>query len=343
MSEKYQQFFRPEYRLSILTGTEIVQPVHSVFPETKAFLSTMQAMSCDIIPLFYITKISMPDTFFHWSASLSGISVTETVYTVTGGTARKALVYKPAGKGPFPAMVCVHGGAWVSGDRFATAGFAERVAETGIVIMAIDTRLSPQYPYPAAVADVNCATRWLKYHAGRYGIDPGRIGGLGVSSGGHLLLLSAMRFNDPRYCTEMPENTPLSAKADAKMAFVVTCSGVLDPLARYRMAEKNGDSDILLCHRAFFRHMEIMEEASPPQILSRQEKADLPPALFFQGSDDPRLPPDTAEKTARAWKRAGGTATAIIYPETGHSVGTWGKKELADMLFRTQSLASVSC
>ena len=92
-----------------------------------------------------------------------------------------------------------------------------------------------------------------------------------------------------------------------------------------------------------FRHMEIMEEASPPQILSRQEKADLPPALFFQGSDDPRLPPDTAEKTARAWKRAGGTATAIIYPETGHSVGTWGKKELADMLFRTQSLASVSC
>ena len=63
-------------------------------------------------------------------------------------------------------MVCVHGGAWVSGDRFATAGFAERVAATGIVIMAIDTRLSPQYPYPAAVADVNCATRWLKYHAG---------------------------------------------------------------------------------------------------------------------------------------------------------------------------------
>ena len=178
MSEKYQQFFRPEYRLSILTGTEIVQPVHSVFPETKAFLSTMQAMSCDIIPLFYITKISMPDTFFHWSASLFGISVTETVYTVTGGTARKALVYKPAGKGPFPAMVCVHGGAWVSGDRFATAGFAERVAATGIVIMAIDTRLSPQYPYPAAVADVNCATRWLKYHAGRYGIDPGRTGRL---------------------------------------------------------------------------------------------------------------------------------------------------------------------
>ena len=149
-----------------------------------------------------------------------------------------------------------------------------------------------------------------------------------------------MRFDDPRYCTEMPENVPLSVKTDARMAFVVTCSGVLDPLARYRMAEENGDSDILLCHRAFFRHMEIMEEASPPRILSRREKADLPPALFFQGSDDPRLPPDTAEKTARAWKRAGGTATAIIYPDTGHSVGTWGKKELADMLFRTQVLAT---
>ncbi len=270
----------------------------------------------------------------------TGISVTETVYAEGGGIARKALIYRPAGEGPFPAVVCVHGGAWVSGDRFSTAGFAELVAATGIVVMAIDTRLSPQYPYPAAIADINCATRWLKYHADQYGIDPDQTGGLGISSGGHLVLLSAMRFNDPRYTTEIPENVPSMAKVDAKMAFVITCSGVLDPLARYRMAEKVGNHDILLCHHAFFRDTETMEEACPPLILSRHEETDLPPALFFQGRDDPRLPPDTAEKTASAWKRAGGTATAIIYPDTGHSVGTWRKKDLADMLARIHALAS---
>lgn len=282
----------------------------------------------------------MSDIYSYRSTSLSGILLTETVYSTTGNATRKALIYRPAGEGPFPAMVCVHGGAWVSGDRFATAGFAERIAAAGIVVMAIDTRLSPQYPYPAAIADVNCATRWLKYHATSYGVDSRRIGGLGISSGGYLVLLSAMCFNDPLYATEIPEDVPLSAKTDAKMAFVVTCSGVLDPPARYRMAEKNGNHDILLCHHAFFRHLETMEKASPAQILSHHEKMDLPPALFFQGSDDPRLPSDTADKTALAWKKAGGTASAIIYPDTGHSIGMWRQEVLADALFRIQALVS---
>ena len=109
----------------------------------------------------------MSSVSFQWPPSLAGMSVTETVYCKTSADPRKALVYRPAGKGPFPALVCVHGGAWVSGDRFATSGFAELVAATGIVVMAIDTRLAPRHPYPAAVEDVNCAVRWLKAHAGQ--------------------------------------------------------------------------------------------------------------------------------------------------------------------------------
>ncbi len=275
-----------------------------------------------------------------FSADSSGVSITETVYRQSENGVLKALIYRPEGEGPFPAVVCVHGGAWVAGDRFATQGFAERVARTGMVVMAIDTRLAPHYPYPAAIADVNCATRWLKYHARKYGADPERTGGLGISSGGHLVLLSAMRFNDPRYSGELPADVPPDAVVEAKMAFVVTCSGVLDPLARFAMAEKNGNLAILLCHRAFFGDRQTMEEANPPLILSRHEKTALPPALFFQGSDDLRLPPDTAAKTAQAWREAGGKATAVLYPETGHSVGTWRKKELTDMLSQLHTLAS---
>lgn len=274
-----------------------------------------------------------------FQAGSSGISVTETVYRQSADEVLKALIYRPAGEGPFPAVVCVHGGAWVAGDRFATEDLAGLVARTGIVVMAIDTRLAPQYPYPAAIADVNCATRWLKYHAGKYNVDPERTGGLGISSGGHLVLLSAMRFNDPRYSSELPADVPPDAAIDAKMAFVVTCSGVLDPLARFVMAEENSNLAVLLCHRAFFGDTQTMEEASPPLILSRHEKTDLPPALFFQGTDDPRLPPDTATKTAQAWQEAGGQGAAILYPETGHSVGTWRKKELSDMLSRLHALA----
>lgn len=275
----------------------------------------------------------------HCSGSFE-FQVREIAYAKPDGEMLRALIYRPLREGPFPAVVCVHGGAWVTGDRFATQGFAERIARTGIAVMAIDTRLAPRYPYPAAVADVNCAIRWLKWHAEEYGVDKQRIGGLGISSGGCLVLLSAMRFDDPRYKTEQPLDLPAESKVDAEMAFVVTCSGVLDPLARYRMAQDTRNMAVLLCHRAFFVNETVMEEASPAAILSRREKVNLPPALFLQGKNDPRLPAGTAPEMAVTWKRAGGQAEAVIYPEAGHSVSTWHKKELMDALFRIAALAT---
>lgn len=273
----------------------------------------------------------MPD-----SKVFDSITVSEVTYLETDGQSARALIYRPKGEGPFPAIVCVHGGAWVSGDRFATAGFAEHIAEKGIVVMAIDTRLAPANPYPASVADINYATRWIKFHCESYFIDPARVGGLGISSGGQLLVLSAMRFDDPRY-SDLALQTP-GTPPDAKMAFVITCSGVLDPLGRYRMAEKSGNMAILLCHRAFFGDEKTMEESSPLLILQRGEKTALPDALFFQGEADPRLPADTAENMASVWEAAGGKATAIVYQGAGHSIGSWRKRDFSDMLERISSL-----
>lgn len=250
----------------------------------------------------------------------------------------KACLYHPQGIKHVPAVVCVHGGAWVSGDRTAVSGFTDLIAQTGIAVLAIDTRLAPRFPYPASVADVVYAVRWLKQHAEACGIDRNRIGTLGVSSGGYLALLSTMRYDNPEYRIE---SDTINGSVDAKTAFVATCSGVLDPLARYQMAERRGDIDIIQCHDAFFQTVQTMEETSPPLILERHEKAYLPPALFFQGELDPRLPSDTAEKTADAWNRAEGKAQAIVYPDAGHSVGTWSREAILDMLTRFHALASV--
>lgn len=279
----------------------------------------------------------MPD-----SNTSVAVSVREVRFLEKEGQTCRALIYSPKGEGPFPAVVCVHGGAWVSGDRFATAGFAERVAGKGIVVMAIDTRLAPAFPYPASVADVNLATRWLKTRSDEYGVDPERVGGLGISSGGHLVLLSAMRFDDPRYCALEPGTAALAPVHDARMAFVITCSGVLDPLGRYRMAESSKSMAILSCHRAYFGDEKTMEESSPLLILGRGEKTALPKALFFQGKADPRLPSDTAENMAKAWKSAGGNATAIVYEGAGHSIGSWKKRDFSDMISRISALCHPS-
>lgn len=281
----------------------------------------------------------MSSVFFQWPPSLAGMSVTETVYCKTSADPRKALVYRPAGKGPFPALVCVHGGAWVSGDRFVTSGFAELVAATGIVVMAIDTRLAPRHPYPAAVEDVNCAVRWLKAHAGQYDIDAGNVGALGVSSGGYLVLLASLCPGKSPFGGETPEEMQPGKAADAAMAFVVTCSGVLDPVARYRMAQENGMTDIMACHHAFFGTVSAMEAASVSSVLKSGICTGLPKALFFQGSDDIRLPKDTALRMARLWHEYGGQAQAVIGEGEGHSVGTWRMPALADMLEKIQALA----
>ena len=65
-----------------------------------------------------------------------------------------ARLYQPIGAGPFPALVEVHGGAWASGDRLNNAPLDEALAKSGIVVLAIDFRMPPQFRYPASTADV---------------------------------------------------------------------------------------------------------------------------------------------------------------------------------------------
>jgi len=110
-------------------------------------------------------------------------------------------VYQPEGAGLFPALVDVHGGVWTNGDRTANEVMDRALAESGMVVAAVDFRQPPNDPYPAQVADVNLAIRWLKTRADDYNADPLTVGGIGGSSGGHTVLLSAMRAHHPAYNT----------------------------------------------------------------------------------------------------------------------------------------------
>src|SRR5947209_19327170 len=91
-----------------------------------------------------------------------------------------------AGSGPFPAVVCVHGGGFRAGTRRGYDGLCIRLAERGYVALTVSYRLAPKYRFPAAVHDVKAAVRWLRANAAKYRIDPTRIGVTGGSAGGHL-------------------------------------------------------------------------------------------------------------------------------------------------------------
>lgn len=264
------------------------------------------------------------------------IRIEEIVYRSIGDRDLKALMFRPEGPGPWPAMVCMHGGAWITGDRTMPAYMAERLAARGFVVLSIDFRMAPGHRYPSSLRDANCAIRWLRQHAGEYGVDAGRVGGLGFSSGGHLILLSAMRPERGDYTADLPEAL---RNYSAKLDWVVTCSGVLDPLARYRMAQQAAYADIIACHDKYFGNEANMREGNPPLILERQERAELPPLLMFQGGADPRLPPDTATRMAALYQAAGGEAEALVYPGLGHALIEWPAMQLDEVADRIQAFA----
>jgi acetyl esterase/lipase len=96
------------------------------------------------------------------------------------------LARSKAGNGPFPAIVCIHGGGFRAGTRQGYDGLCIRLAQRGYVAVTVSYRRAPKYQFPAAIHDVKAAIRWLRANAKKYHIDPDRIGVTGGSAGGHL-------------------------------------------------------------------------------------------------------------------------------------------------------------
>ena len=226
-------------------------------------------------------------------------------------------VYQPEGAGPFPALVDVHGGVWTNGDRTANEVMDRALAESGMVVSAVDFRQPPNDPYPAQVADVNLAIRWLKPRADDYNAAPATVGGIGGSSGGHTVLLSAMRAHHPAYNTiDLPDSD-----ADATLKFLLLGWPIVAPYARYQFVKETGNERIIGLSEGYFGTTDAMKEGSPFQILQRGEKALLPPTLIVQGTADNNLPVPVTKEFVAAYREAGGDIELELFPDMPHLFG----------------------
>ena len=249
------------------------------------------------------------------------VEETDVVYRRGGATEWLARIYRPVGTGPFPALLDVHGGAWNQGVRDQNAPIDRALAASGMVVAAIDFRLAPAHPYPASIADTNYATRWLKAHAADFGAVPDPLGSLGSSSGGHQVVLSAMRPRDPRYgALELAE----ASEVDASVAYLIGCWPVLDPLARYRYARGAGRDDLVRASEAYFGDEATMREASPNLILERGESVELPPVQVVYGTADGNVPRTIVDTFDERYRAAGGEAELALFPNAPHGFGNRG-------------------
>ena len=108
-------------------------------------------------------------------------------------SAQKLDIYLPEeGRGPFPVIVAIHGGAWMFGDKGDTIFPLAEGVTRGYAMVSINYRLSGEAIFPAQIHDVKAAIRWVRAHADEYGFDPAWIAAWGDSAGGHLASLAGV-------------------------------------------------------------------------------------------------------------------------------------------------------
>jgi acetyl esterase/lipase len=103
-------------------------------------------------------------------------------------------LYLPNGNGPFPTLVCLHGGAWLRGSQRQYQSWGPWLAERGYAVAAVDYRLSSlaSPAWPGVWEDVRCALDWLITQAPALDIDNARLGTIGDSAGGHMAAMLSL-------------------------------------------------------------------------------------------------------------------------------------------------------
>jgi acetyl esterase/lipase len=180
-----------------------------------------------------------------------------------------------------PALLQVHGGGWVIGDkREQGRPLMLHLASRGWVCFAPNYRLSPRATWPDHLVDVKRALAWVRENGSEYGADPGFIVLTGGSAGGHLVALAALTANDPRY-------QPGFEDVDTSVAGCVPYYGVYD------IAGETGTKAARVRRRHLMDKLvmkttddQVYRDASPIDAV----RADAPPFLVIHGRNDTLVP-----------------------------------------------------
>jgi acetyl esterase/lipase len=152
------------------------------------------------------------------------------IYGMYSGLALLLDVHRPAKPNGF-GIVFISGSGWQAGLDYGAAPLKEQqialwgppLLAAGYTVFAINHRAAPRFHYPAAIDDVQRAIRFVRCHARAYGIDAARVGGVGGSSGGHLLGLAAMLGSAGN-----PQDADPVNRESAALAAVVLRAPLLD-------------------------------------------------------------------------------------------------------------------
>ena len=214
-------------------------------------------------------------------------------------------VYRPDGaSGPVPTTVMFHGGGFVIGDLESHDDQARMlVVATGGVVVAVDYRLAPEHPFPAATDDCEAVTRAVLDDIDSYGGDSARVGVAGDSAGGNLAAVIALRLRDE----------PAAAALRAQLLWYPAVDMVDDDAYPSRVENAEGyflTADDMIW---FGGHYLGDRDRSDPSIspLKAASLEGLPPAVVATAEFDPLR--DEGGAYAAALEKAGVPVVAHRY------------------------------
>ena len=249
-------------------------------------------------------------------------TINDLVYTRPGGAEmRLDIAYPLEGKGPFPAVVVLYGGAWRVGNKWGNRPTLVQFARRGYVAISPQYRHCPKDTFPAQVHDVKAAVRWLRAHAAEYRVDVDHVGAMGFSAGGHLSLMLGVTGPDDGLEGEVPTGSP-SSKVQAVVNYFgpsdLTATDVPEVsvgLVRDFLGAKTADRP------------DLAVKASPVSYLSKDDAA----ILTFHGTKDPLVPHSQSTRLAEAMTRVGLPGRIELLIGAGHGwTGPEMRRTMAD-------------
>jgi acetyl esterase/lipase len=220
----------------------------------------------------------------------------------------------PTGKSSYPVVVWIHGGAWMSNDKYADMGYMKNtlkgLIDNGYAVASIDYRWSTMAIFPAQIQDCNQAVEFLYQHAGKYNLDKGRMALIGFSAGGHLANLVGLSNNNTVNAFYAGGKKP-----HFKIKLVLDFYGPSDLATLKGNDSKDPHNPItLLLGGMVADNQEKAKKASPATYIDSND----PPFLIVQGEKDESVNPAQAITLSAKLKAAGVKNDLIIVPGAPH-------------------------